>query len=105
MLLGLMRVFAHAPILRALPIQLGKAPTMAASPDTELTIVVPAYNEEINITGCLARLFASSPPCMSWKVLLVDDGSTDGTWEEIMKIKKKSKNKVFTIKRNKRNIK
>ncbi|MFL0732268.1 MAG: glycosyltransferase family 2 protein [Prochlorococcus sp.] len=79
MLLGLMRVFAHAPILRALPIELGKAPTMAASPDTELTIVVPAYNEEINITGCLARLFASSPPCMSWKVLLVDDGSTDDT--------------------------
>ena len=34
--------------------------------------------------------------------LFIDDGSTDGTWDIIKKIKRKNKEKVFIIRRNKR---
>jgi len=48
-------------------------------PRTSLTVVLPAYNEESNIEACLTGLLASAPPCESWRVLLVDDGSRDAT--------------------------
>lgn len=49
------------------------APTKPA-----VTIVVPAYNEVNGIQGVLEELRAQDP---SWEVLVVDDGSTDGTGE------------------------
>ncbi len=69
---GLARVFARAPRLAALPEQ-------APLPVGSLTVVVPAYNEAVNIGPCLTNLLASEPPCSDWRVLLVDDGSTDAT--------------------------
>ena len=47
-------------------------------PDS-LTVVVPAYNEAANIADCVASILASEPPCSAWRVLVVDDGSTDQT--------------------------
>ncbi|MFO8238261.1 MAG: glycosyltransferase [Prochlorococcaceae cyanobacterium] len=73
---GLARVFARAPRL---------APLLAAPeqggqpPQGSLTVVVPAYNEAANIGPCLSSLLASEPPCSHWRVLLVDDDSSDDT--------------------------
>ena len=47
--------------------------------ETALTVVVPAYNEESNIEACLTSILKSSDPCEDWKVLLIDDCSTDQT--------------------------
>jgi GT2 family glycosyltransferase len=76
LLLQLMRVFGPAPRL-----------SPPATPLTEgsLTVVVPAYNEAANIGPCLTSLLASAPPCPTWSVLLVDDGSNDATVAEAIK--------------------
>lgn len=70
---GLARMFARAPRLAAC----AEAPAPLAAPS--LTVVVPAYNEAANITACLTSLLRSEDPCGNWRVLLVDDGSTDAT--------------------------
>ena len=46
---------------------------------TSLTVVVPAYNEAANIAACLTSLLRSEDPCGDWRVLLVDDRSSDAT--------------------------
>ena len=47
--------------------------------NTTLTVVVPAYNEAANIAACLTSLLRSEDPCADWRVLLVDDRSSDAT--------------------------
>lgn len=49
-------------------------------PACELTVVVPAFNEEGNIEVLYQRLMGVLPACVgSFEILLVDDGSTDAT--------------------------
>jgi len=69
---GLIRVFARAPRLR------DQAEPVAG---TSLTVVIPAYNEAANIEACLGSVLASQPPCQDWRVLVVDDRSSDATAE------------------------
>lgn len=45
-------------------------------PTPPVTIVVPAYNEENGIGPVIAELRRLDP---AWEILVVDDGSTDGT--------------------------
>lgn len=71
LLLGLMRVFSKAPRLQALP--------CGPEPACSLAVVIPAYNEAANISACLASVLACHPPCSDWRVVVVDDGSSDDT--------------------------
>jgi cellulose synthase/poly-beta-1,6-N-acetylglucosamine synthase-like glycosyltransferase len=48
-----------------------------------ISIVVPAYNEEVTIESCLHSLFNLDYP--DYEVILVDDGSTDNTLQEAKK--------------------
>jgi len=75
MLALLQRTFAQAPCLGPAP---GQVPDLLSVPDS-LTVVVPAYNEAANIGDCVASILASEPPCSTWRLLVVDDGSTDQT--------------------------
>jgi dolichol-phosphate mannosyltransferase len=47
-----------------------------------LSIVIPCYNEEEMLPACVASVdrYVASKPAGSVEVILVDDGSTDGTW-------------------------
>ena len=47
-------------------------------PDKDLTVVIPAYNEEESLSDFLPRV-AEYCTRRNWKVIIVDDGSTDGT--------------------------
>jgi GT2 family glycosyltransferase len=78
---GLAQVFARAPRL-AEQQESGSdasASVALALANTSLTVVVPAYNEAANIAACLTSLLRSEAPCGDWRVLLVDDRSSDAT--------------------------
>ena len=67
---GLQRFFGRAP-------RLGERAEYQEG--VSLTVVLPVYNEAANIEACLASLLASEPPCGDWRVLVVDDRSSDAT--------------------------
>ena len=71
LLLGLQRVFASAPTLWD--------SNDRDITDTSLSVVIPAFDEEKNIEGCLTHVLMSERPCSRWNVIVVDDQSSDNT--------------------------
>ncbi len=49
----------------------------------ELSIVIPVYNEEPNIGPLVEEIGQAMPAGLSYEVVYVDDGSTDGTAERV----------------------
>ena len=49
-------------------------------PGTTLSIVIPAYNEATGIRAVLSRICADYPDA---EIIVVDDGSTDGTGDQL----------------------
>ncbi len=49
----------------------------------KLSVVLPAHDEQEALPELLDRLFAVLASLDSWEVVLVDDGSRDGTWATI----------------------
>lgn len=45
-----------------------------------LSVVVPVFNEEATLPELYRRLHASLPPLLQRELVLVDDGSRDGSW-------------------------
>jgi glycosyltransferase involved in cell wall biosynthesis len=74
---------------------------MSSKPN--LSIIIPVHNEEENILELYERLYSTlSLPSLieiTYEIIFIDDGSTDGTFEEIKKIKN-SKVKVVRFQRN-----
>ncbi|MGO6681413.1 glycosyltransferase [Rhizobium leguminosarum] len=58
---------------------------IAATPD--ISFLIPAYNAADTLAECLASLQQQSRS--SWQAVVVDDGSTDRTWEVLEAIAKK----------------
>lgn len=54
--------------------------------DLELSIVVPCYNEVLGLHELVRRCCGSAVTAVghSYELILVDDGSTDGTWEAMI---------------------
>ncbi len=50
---------------------------------TSLSIIIPAYNERSRLPGTLDRVigYMKNTPWEDWEIIVVDDGSTDGTAE------------------------
>lgn len=61
--------------------------------DPELSIVVPAYNEKDNLRELIVRIHpVLSQIGISWEIIFADDGSTDGTWQEILSLHQENNN-------------
>jgi hyaluronan synthase len=56
----------------------------------EITIVIPAKNEEEVIESVVRTVFNSDYPASKMHVVVVDDGSTDHTWEGMLRAKRDS---------------
>src|SRR5690606_25115886 len=54
-----------------------RAPSAAADPSLDASVLVPARNEEAAIAGCLDSILACRDPRL--EVIVLDDGSTDHT--------------------------
>jgi len=68
----------------------------------DLSVVIPIYNEEENIELLYKSLDAVlSKLNSSYEVILIDDGSTDSTYEKLKEINKKNKNvKIIKFRKN-----
>lgn len=56
-------------------------------PTLDLSIVMALFNRQELTRACLTSLEATLPPHLSYEVILVDDGSTDGTREYLHTLK------------------
>src|ERR1043166_6483951 len=53
---------------------------------TELSVVVPLWNEELNVMPLMQQVFSAfQNETTPLELILVDDASTDGTWDQILK--------------------
>jgi polyisoprenyl-phosphate glycosyltransferase len=57
---------------------------MAQDPALLLSIVVPVYNEADVVDEFLRRLHGALADAGPYELVVVDDGSTDGTWERLL---------------------
>ena len=56
-------------------------------PELDLSVVVPVYNEIESVTLLCERLHAACEPLdKTYEILLIDDGSSDGTWEKLCEL-------------------
>jgi len=60
-----------------------------------VTITVPCWNEEKTIEKTVQSLLNLNYPKDKLHIFLIDDGSTDGTWEVIKKFEHESNIKIF----------
>ncbi len=61
----------------------------------KVTIIVPAWNEEKTLYNTVKSLLALNYPKNKFRVFLIDDGSTDGTWNAMSKFSKNPNVKIF----------
>ena len=63
-----------------------------------LSIIIPAFNEEESIKPLVNLIFSNIDKNLKdFEIILIDDGSNDKTWAEIVKVSQKFKN-VISIK-------
>lgn len=60
-----------------------------------VSVIVPVWNEEKTIMGTVNSLLALDYPKDKLKLILVDDGSTDGTWEVMSRFKDHPQFSIF----------
>jgi len=59
------------------------------------TIIVPCFNEQKTVEGTVNSLLAMNYPSEKLHITIVDDGSTDNTWQYIQKFRNHPQIKIF----------
>ncbi|HEX8740546.1 MAG TPA: glycosyltransferase family 2 protein [Casimicrobiaceae bacterium] len=78
--------FAYRP---RLPVEFDAAPTM--------TVVIPAYNEGPTVERAIDSIAGARYPADRLQIVVVDDGSTDDTWEYIVRGSARHAGRVTTL--------
>lgn len=70
-------------------------------PSLDLSIIIPAHNEAGNLQDLCRQIFVEVKKITSkFEVIIIDDGSTDNSWEILKKIKSKQPLlKAFSLRR------
>lgn len=63
-----------------------------------VTIIVPCWNEETTVSKTIHSLLNLNYPKDKLKIMVVDDGSSDGTWEVVQKFKNNSQIELYSKK-------
>jgi len=63
--------------------------TLSQAPDESLSIIVPSFNEAATLSEAIHRLWSISFP-LKTEIILVDDGSSDTSWEIAGQLKEES---------------
>src|SRR5712692_2820765 len=68
----------------------------------DLSVVIPVYNEEESLEPLLDELLAAlGPTGKSYEIIVVDDGSTDGTYPVLLRLHQREERlKAVRLKRN-----
>lgn len=70
----------------------------------KISVIIPTYNRKQAVLNTAKRLLKQDYPKQKYEIIIVDDGSTDGTYEMLKKIKKirvfRQKNKGPAAARN-----
>src|SRR5690349_16148991 len=59
-------------------------PPVPAGPLPKVSVIIPAYNEQLNIDHCLLSLKAQTYPQHLIEIVVVDDGSADRTSDAVL---------------------
>lgn len=73
-------------------------------PSLDASVVVPTRNRAQMLTSCLETLLRQETPKESFEVIVIDDGSTDGTAEVVSMMKERSSDTQLVYKRLDRSI-
>ena len=76
------------------------APSPVRSNPVRLSIVMPCYNERATIREIVSRVLAVDLPTIEKEILIVDDGSTDGTREILAELDGRDNVRVLLQPRN-----
>lgn len=60
-----------------------------------VAVIVPCWNEEKTVHGTIESLLALDYPKDKLEIIVVDDGSTDRTWQEILKYENNPQIRIF----------
>jgi len=60
-----------------------------------VAVIMPCWNEEKTVHGTIASLLALDYPKDKLEIIIIDDGSTDTTWQEILQHKGNPQIKMF----------
>ena len=60
-----------------------------------VTIIVPCWNEEKTVCATVHSLLNLNYPKDKLKIMIIDDGSTDGTWQVIQKFQNKKQVEMY----------
>lgn len=67
---------------------------------TKLSIIIPVYNEKHTIEKIIKRVQKTNLGHIKKEIIIIDDGSSDGTKEILKKLNKKNRFKIYFQKRN-----
>ena len=75
---------------------------MSNSIKDKLEIIIVTYNRKVSLEGTLSQLFAPESPVKDLDITVLDNKSTDGTFEVVRQFCKKHQNLKHVV--NNRNI-